>query len=291
MSRYFFKVGDKDYLVDALRQFLYSQWYIQAPTPQICSTAFDGSMQNMVAQFRRHHGLSDINPVFSMDSLLDKETYRLIGGGMTDLEIALAGLHDAAIRVLLYGDPCGDWSDVPAVIPKEQFVGWGTEGVTKNCFDYCKAQLDKVGRSMKSTWWGPATKMSDHIYQLYLVEDVAGMKKGTQPRQFVNGVEYLKQAIKAKTPVVAGVEDGPGSPNADKVTDHFVTVVGMGTDAKGKYFHFYDNATGDRDGGTSANNRLYPDCAAFRLEGTADNDYARSTAYKTYLVSQVRESK
>jgi hypothetical protein len=117
------------------------------------------------------------------------------------------------------------------------------------------------------------------------------MKKGYQARQFVDGVKYLKKALKDKIPVVAGVDDGEGSPNTDKVTDHFVVIVGMGTDAKGKYFRFYDNATGNEDNGTSDQNRLYPNCDDFVIKGTADNAYARGTPYKSYVVTQIRESK
>ena len=40
----------------------------------------------------------------------------------------------------------------------------------------------------------------------------------------------------AKIPVLVGVEIHEGSSSNDKVTDHYVTLVGMGSDARGKYF-------------------------------------------------------
>jgi hypothetical protein len=289
MASYFFKIGNSHPFVQTLREFLYSRFYLKTPSVQVCSVVFDSSMQSMLADYRKFHGLDRQRTIFSFDSLLDEATYEKIGSEMSDDEIAMASVHDSDIKKLLYGNPCSDWAATGPVIAKDKFIGWNQPGIKHNCFDYCKEQLRVVGRSMKSSWWGDK-KMSAHIYQLYLTENVAGMKKGAQPRQFINGVKYLKSALKAKTPVAAGVEDGGGSPNADKVTDHFVVVVGMGSDGLGNYFHFYDNATGDKDEGTSDKNRLYVNCDDYMIKGTADNAYVRITEYKSYLVSQIRET-
>jgi len=289
-TKYFFKIGDNNPLVQTLREFLYSRFYITTPNVQVCSVVFDSSMQSMLAEYRKFHGLDKQRNIFSFDSLLDEATYEQIGSEMSDGEIAMASVHDADIKKLLYGDPCATWEATGPVIAKDSFIGWGHQGIKHNCFDYCKEQLRVVGRSMKSSWWGDK-KISSHIYQLYLTEDVAGMKKGSQPRGFVDGVKYVKSALKAKTPVAAGVEDGQGSPNADKVTDHFVVIVGMGSDGLGNYFHFYDNATGDKEEGTSAKNRLYLNCDDYLIKGTGDNSYVRQTEYKSYIVTQIRETK
>jgi hypothetical protein len=288
-SKYFFKIGDNNYLVQTLREFLYSRFYLKTPENEVCSTVFDYSMQSMLADYRKFNGLDRQINFFPTGSLLDEATYEQIGSEMSDAEIDLAALHDVAIKKLLYGDPCTEWETIAPVISKDQFIGWGHAGIKENCFDYCKEQLRVAGRAMKSPWWGGDT-MNANIYQLYLTKNVAGMKKGYQPRQFINGVKYLKKALKDKTPVAAGVEDGAGSRNADKVTDHYVVIVGTGTDDKGKYFQFYDNATGDKDEGTSNNNRLYPNCDDFMIKGTGDNEYARTSQYKSYIVTQIRES-
>src|SRR5688572_1162455 len=213
-AKYFFKRGDNNRLVQTLREFLYSRFYVTTPALRVCSTVFDHSMQTMLAEFRKFHGIDRQVQLFSTDSLLDEVTYEKIGAEMSDAEIALATTHDSAIKKLLYGDPCREWEAVGAVISKDKFIGWEHPGIKENCFDYCKEQLRVVGRSMKSSWWG-GSKMSPNIYQLYLTQNVAGMKKGAQPRQFINGVKYLKSALKDKVPVAAGVEDGRGSPNAD----------------------------------------------------------------------------
>ncbi len=288
-SKYFFNIGDNNPLVQTLREFLYSRFYLKTPDNRVCSVVFDYSMQSMLADYRKFNGLDRQISFFANGSLLDEATYEQIGSEMSDAEIAMAASHDVAIKKLLYGDPCRDWDTIGAVISKDKFIGWGHPGIKQNCFDYCKEQLRVVGRSMKASWWGGST-MSKHIYQLYLTENVAGMKKGVQPRQFIDGVKYLKTALKDKIPVAAGVEDGAGSPNADKVTDHFVVIVGMGTDDKGKYFHFYDNATSDKDEGTSNQNRLYVNCDDFLIKGTGANSYAQGSQYKSYTVTQIRET-
>jgi len=195
-------------------------------------------MKSMLAEYQKHHGLKQQNILFNADGLLNEETYEQIGKEMSTVEIDMTALYDPDVKKLLYGviwgDVCGGWDTIPPIIPKDKFIGWGHPDVTANCFDYCRAQLKKVGKDMKQPWWGPADKMNANIYQLYLTEDVSGMKKGYQVKQFTNGVLYVKNAIKNKIPVVVGVEDGEGSPNTDKVTDHFVVIVGKRTDTSGR---------------------------------------------------------
>jgi hypothetical protein len=91
-----------------------------------------------------------------------------------------------------------------------------------------------------------------------------------------------------------GVDCHPGSPNSDKVTDHFVVAVGMGTDKVGNYFLFYDNAVSDQSLGTSSSNKIYCNCEKFSLAGVTDakNTYPRSTPayYGGYTVTQIRKS-
>lgn len=88
---------------------------------------------------------------------------------------------------------------------------------------------------------------------------------------------------------MVGVEHSSGRSSADKVTDHYVTIVGTGSDAKGKYFSFYDNATGDIKVGTSSENKIYCDCENSSLIGTGANSYATS-GYGQYIVTQIRVS-
>ena len=300
-SKYFFKNGDKNSVVSQLRDFLYSRWYLTSvPKNKVCSDVFDASMAAMLIEYQQFNSLSkqsttfNINTLFSTNSILNEATYKQIGSEMTAAEIDAISIHDVEVKKLLYGiasmDLCDTWDTIAPVIAKDKFIGWGHEGINENCFDYCKEQMRVVRKSMKSPWWGRSTKMNPNIYQLYLTKDVAGMKKGIQVKQFADGVTYLKSALKSSNPVVVGVEDGAGSPNTDQVTDHFVVIVGMGTDVKGKYFLFYDNATGDKDSGTSDQNQLYCNCNNFEIRGTAPNAYIQATQLKAYIVTQIRET-
>lgn len=92
---------------------------------------------------------------------------------------------------------------------------------------------------------------------------------------------------------MVGVDDDIIITNDDMTTEHFVVIVGMGTDSQGKFFRFYDNAIGNTKIGTSEKNKLYCDCKQYKLEGIGDltNSYIQSTLDKKYTVSQIRETK
>lgn len=107
--------------------------------------------------------------------------------------------------------------------------------------------------------------------------------------EFIKGGNYIKQALKQEIPVTVGIDNHqqitPGNP--DLTTDHFVVIVGMGTDEKGNYFNFYDNA--DRDVGTSSQNKLYCVCKENKLEGHADPEsgYLKGSVY---TITSIRTS-
>ena len=110
---------------------------------------------------------------------------------------------------------------------------------------------------------------------------------------FKQAVNYLKKALKNNTPVMCGVDNRPKSPNKDAITDHFIVIVGMGTDEKGNYFLFYDNAVTNTKIGTSLDNKLYCYCKEHKIEGVGDdrNTYIRDKkSYKKYILSRVIES-
>src|SRR4030095_12575034 len=133
-SKYFFKIGDNNYLVQTLREFLYSRFYLTTPANKVCSTVFDYSMQSMLAEYRKFNGLNGQNNIFVTGTILDKETYEQIGTEMTELEIELAAVHDVVVKKLLYGDPCKEWETIAPVIAKDKFIGWGHKGIKENCF-------------------------------------------------------------------------------------------------------------------------------------------------------------
>lgn len=176
-----------------------------------------------------------------------------------------------------------DWDNIPSVIPESKFIGWNHPGIKENCFDYAVEQLRQVGHTPR---W--------ERYQLYLEQDVKGMKKGIQKDQFEKRVEYLKKILRAGIPVMVGVDDDSYVTNDDMTTEHFITIVGMGKDASGKYFLFYDNAVAEQDIGASNQNRLYCKSSQYLIEGNGDlrNTYIQiNTKKKKYIISQIRETK
>ncbi len=105
-----------------------------------------------------------------------------------------------------------------------------------------------------------------------------------------DGVSYLISALQRGIPVVVGIDDQTGSsnPQTDKTTDHFVVIVGSGSDTKGKYFLFYDNASADPKQGASLNNKLYYDSSSGMIQGSSQTSYAQGL---TYTVTMIRKSK
>lgn len=82
---------------------------------------------------------------------------------------------------------CSDWPTIPTVIPVEKFIGWRHQGITKNCYHYCLEQLRVSGHWVKTErWnkkWDGTKELNDDIYQIFLEDGVAGMKKGVQKKE------------------------------------------------------------------------------------------------------------
>ena len=301
MPDYFFKLGSKNIIIFKLKQFFNTRPYLKIKNNR--TDVFDEILLSSIVEFQQYKRLKIQNGLFNA------ETYAQIGIEMTDTEIEIISLHDSVLKNLLYGvglvGPCAEWETVAAIIPKDSFIGWNDPKYPKtpqNCFSYCEEQLKQAGHSLKSRGWGTTSKINPHIYQLYLTEDIAGMKKGYQAQQFTEGVLYLKKAIKNKTPVLVGVDahadlrynkatkkNEVHHENKDHVTDHFVVIVGMGSDANGKYFLFYDNANLAKEKGASDDNKIYCDCNTYSLIGHGATDYAQG-GYGQYTVTQIRVS-
>ena len=92
-SKYFFKINDNNPLVQTLREFLYSRFYLKTPDNKVCSTVFDYSLQSMLGEYRKFNGIDRQITFFSNGSLLDEETYEQIGSEMSDGEIAMAKIE------------------------------------------------------------------------------------------------------------------------------------------------------------------------------------------------------
>ncbi|WP_185205181.1 hypothetical protein [Chryseobacterium sp. C3] len=170
-----------------------------------------------------------------------------------------------------------NWPTIPSIIPIGSFIGWGYPGIKRNCMDYAKAQIAIKGFQI-SNYGAPG-----QTYQIYREQT------GVNQSNLIAGLSYLKYALSNNIPVIVGVHDAPGHPgNADQTTDHFIVIVGMGSDNSGKYFTFYDNASGSASLGANPNNKLYYNQATGIISGTSATPYANGLIY---ILTQIRKSK
>jgi hypothetical protein len=181
------------------------------------------------------------------------------------------------VTLLINNCVCDDWEKVDAVIPVKNFVGWNYAypGDPAKCYKLCVLQLKMSSYSPTGKQYQIATEKNKQIL--------------FNKQNFNDGIDYLKKAIKNKIPVLCGVDDKPGTPNKDTITDHFVIIVGMGSDSIGNYFLFFDNAVSDSSVGASSENKLYCFCSDSKLEGVGDtrNGYIQGTSRKKYTVSRI----
>jgi len=156
------------------------------------------------------------------------------------------------------------WPTVDRVIPFEKFVAnrQDASGHDVNCLILAKEQLEKAGYTCSGYLKGTQT------FQTYTEAngvDLAETKKA---------ISYLISSLQKKIPVLIGVDNRPGTPslkNEDKSTDHFVVIVAMGIDEKGKYFQFMDSSTMITATGASYSNRLYYNSSTGKITGRTAN--------------------
>lgn len=169
------------------------------------------------------------------------------------------------------------WPNIPNVIPVNQFIGWLYPGIKKNCMDYAKAQISIKGYQISNYY------ESGQTYQIYREQT------GVDQNALTQGLSYLKYALTNNIPVIVGIHDAPGhTKNLDLTTDHFIVIVGMGNDSNGKYFTFYDNASGNSSLGANSDNKLYYYSDTGLVKGISKTPYAKGL---TYTITHIRKSK
>ncbi len=164
------------------------------------------------------------------------------------------------------------WPEINSVLSPSQFVPYDF----RNCLSLATDQISKAG--LRDLGYGSAFK----------VQDANG---GPYPDVAKQGINYIISKLEAGKPVIVGVDNRPGSPsskNADGKTDHFVTIVGSGSDSNGNFLYFYDNATNIESKGTNSLNRLYYDETTGVISGKSAAPYAN--AYGDYIVTQIRKN-
>lgn len=154
--------------------------------------------------------------------------------------------------------------------------------------DYAKAQIAKKGYKV-SNYYDVDSKGNKQTFQIYTGQG------GVNLNDLYKGMSYLKYALSNGIPVIVGVDDKVGHPgNLDKSTDHFVVIVGMGTDSKGRYFRFYDNASGTdpQNQGANPENKLYIKYPEKIFTGkTYCSTYRDTQTEYDYIITMIRKSK
>lgn len=181
-----------------------------------------------------------------------------------------------------FDDQTQPWPTFQNVIPISDFVGWNRIlHPTWQCMDYAKAQIAKKGYRISNYF--------DIGQTIQIYTNANGADKNAAK----NAVGYLISSLQRGIPIVVGVDDQVGSPNpnTDNTTDHFIVIVGSGSDANGIYFTFYDNASGDPTQGASINNKLYYNSLTGLITGKSQTDYAKASNRYDYIVTMVRKSK
>ncbi len=174
--------------------------------------------------------------------------------------------------------PNTPWPNITPVIPVSKFIGWGTHGVRMNCMSYAIEQIKQVGYRISGYF------ASGQTFQVYTAQN------GVNNNQLIQGLSYIRYALSSGIPVIVGVDNHPGSsnPQTDNTTDHFIVIVGMGTNTTGKYLRFYDNASGVTSLGTNNLNLLYYNPTTGLISGASQTGYGQN---KTYKLTMIRKSK
>ncbi|MDR4954664.1 hypothetical protein REB14_20985 [Chryseobacterium sp. ES2] len=179
------------------------------------------------------------------------------------------------------------WPTINNVIPVTDFIGWNAPGIRRNCMDYAKAQIAKKGYKI-SNYYDVDSQGNKQTFQIYTEQD------GVNLNDLYKGVSYLKYALSKGIPVIVGIDDAAGHPgNLDKSTDHFVVIVGMGTDSNGNFFRFYDNASGidPINQGANSENKLYYKYPQRIFTGKTNCTAYRAGTEHDYIVTMIRKSK
>jgi hypothetical protein len=182
----------------------------------------------------------------------------------------------------LYTDyqPSDTWPTIAPVIPMSEFVG--LKNPTDNCLALAREQMAK--KKLQVSGWGAAGQ----TYQPYT--EASGVNLSAAKA----AVGYINESLSKGLPVLIGVDNRPGYPvgNADHSTDHFVVIVGMGTDSKGKFYRFYDSASSFGLYGADKRNKLYYNDTTGKITGKTTCPYGSALPnMHDYIVTQVRKSK
>ncbi len=184
---------------------------------------------------------------------------------------------DPAAAAKATGDPAAGKLNVP----------WYSQFDGKHVPDAGKKACFRASKAMAQAAGGKVLDVGNRI-QIATGEDKRG-RISVNSDKARQGVNRINSQLSNGKPVVVGVSYKDSNYNADKVTDHFVTITGKGTDQNGKtYYTFHDPGTRHGSAGkdTSSNNRFYVDEATGKLYRPGSD--GSGMAGKRYEVSMVR---
>ncbi len=167
------------------------------------------------------------------------------------------------------------WPDVRDVIGWNRFVPYDK----RQCFALAKQQIGTVNYT--TTGWVDPSSLIFKIYNEHNAPqvDLSVTKKA---------ITYINGALQSGIPVLVGIDYTTNATrNYDNTTDHFVVIVGVGTDTNGKYYRFYDNGTPSISRGTNPDNKLYYDETTGLISG---HTHVGTLSNLTYKVTHVRKS-
>jgi hypothetical protein len=125
--------------------------------------------------------------------------------------------------------------------------------------------------------------------RIAMTERAEGGVAGQATANAAEGINAINASLSAGKPIIVGVDYKQADYNDDKLTDHFIIIVGSSTttNADGSLstvYHFYDPATSRSDIGTSSSNTLSLNDG--KLTGTFagnGNNYTVTTVRTNYL--------
>lgn len=173
-----------------------------------------------------------------------------------------------------------EWKTIAPIISPKDWVYYGYQGVT-DCLALSRLQAGKLG------WTCNGYDAAGQTFKVWsnrtgtLVHDAVELRKG---------INYMLTSLNNFVPVIIGIDDRTGSPNLDGLTDHYLTVVGAGTEPDGRhFFRYYENGVGPSHLmlATHKDLKLYYDATAGTLEGTSHTGYMKNATFK---VTQIRRS-
>ena len=159
------------------------------------------------------------------------------------------------------------------------------EKASKACKEAAEKQLKDFNKAQgkPSELNGP-----EQAIQVAYKEDKNGRLQ-TDPTQARVAREYIDKKLESGQPVLVGVSHDKMGINKDKMTDHFVTIIGRGYDKDGRlYYQFRDPGTGE----SKSLGKFYVDQNTGKLfkegDGLRNPQYVRQMDYE---VTQVRTYK